>query len=435
MPRPLVPAALLLGMLAAPPLHAQTLDPEEQRIAAYVDAHTEDAIALLGRLVDVNSGTMNPAGVRCVGRMVAAELDSLGLATRWVEMPDSLQRAGHLFAETRGKGGKRVLLIGHLDTVFEEDSPFQRWVRTGSTARGPGSNDMKGGDVVILYALRALHSVGALRDARITVAFTGDEESPGKPLAVARRALIEAGRRSDVALEFEGGSRDSAGVYAVTARRSSTAWTLRVHGRPGHSSGIFREGAGSGAIFEAARILQAFHEELRGERYLTFNPGAIVGGTALSWDDEAGRGTAFGKDNVIADTAVVSGDIRTLTAEQLERTRARMRGIVARHLPGTTAEITFQEGYPSMPPTPGNAALLEVLNRVNRDLGVPPMRTFDPGRRGAADVSFVAPYTDALAGLGVYGSGSHTVDEQVDLASLPLVIKRAALLIYRLTRS
>jgi glutamate carboxypeptidase len=307
-------------------------------------------------------------------------------------------------------------------------------MREGRYASGPGANDMKGGDVVILYALKALHAAGALEGTTITVAMTGDEESPGRPLEIARRDLLQAGRDSDVALEFETGARDSAMEYATVARRSSSGWTLTVRGRTAHSSGVFGEGTGSGAIFEASRILNAFHEELRGEQYLTFNPGVIVGGTDVRYDPGESRGTAFGKTNVVAQTAIVTGDIRTITDEQLQRTRERMRAIVERHLPQTQAEIVFSDGYPSMPPTEGNHALLALLNTVNRDLGTPPMEALDPGRRGAADVSFVAPYVDALAGLGANGSGAHGPNERIDLETLPLQVKRAALLIYRLTR-
>jgi glutamate carboxypeptidase len=425
---------LAVALAAAAPARAQQLSTQEQRIVRYVDAHADEAIGFLERVVNVNSGTLNPQGVRQVGRMFQAPLDSLGFEARWIDLPDSLHRAGHLFAYRRGSQGRRVLLIGHLDTVFEQDDAFQRWVREGGWASGPGVNDMKGGDVVILYALKALHDAGALEGTTITVAFTGDEEAPGRPLEIARGDLIEAGRASDVALEFETGARDSSVEYATVARRSSSGWTLTVRGRTGHSSGVFSEGAGSGAIYEAARILTAFHEELRGEPYLTFNPGVIVGGTDVRWDAGQSRGTAFGKTNVIAQTAIVTGDIRTITDEQLQRTRERMREIVARHLPRTEAEIAFTEGYPSMPPTEGNTALLGVLNGVNRDLGTPPMEALDPGRRGAADVSFVAPYVDALAGRGANGTGSHGPGERIDLETFPLQVKRAALLIYRLTR-
>ena len=430
-PLPFIAAALAA---AAVPAEAQQLSPQEQRIVRYVDAHADEAIAFLERIVNINSGTLNVEGVREVGRAFEAPLDSLGFQVRWIGLPDSLRRAGHLFATRQGARGRKVLLIGHLDTVFERDDPFQRFVREGRWATGPGVNDMKGGDVVILYALKALHDAGALEGTTITVALTGDEEAPGRPLEIARRDLIEAGRSSDVALEFETASRDSADEYATVARRSSSGWMLTVRGRTAHSSGVFGAGTGSGAIFEAARILNAFHEELRGERYLTFNPGVIVGGTDVRWNPEESRGTAFGKTNVVAQSAIVTGDLRTLTDEQLERARERMRAIVTRHLPQTQAEIAFTDGYPSMPPTEGNQALLDLLNAVNRDLGAAEMEALDPGRRGAADVSFVAPYVDALAGLGVNGSGAHGPNERIDLETMPLQIKRAALLIYRLTR-
>jgi glutamate carboxypeptidase len=351
-----------------------------------------------------------------------------------VELPDSLGRAGHLFAERRGSRGKRLLLIGHLDTVFEKDSPFQRFQRSGGTASGPGSNDMKGGDVIIVYALRALQAAGALRDTRIVVAMTGDEENPGRPLSISRAALIVAGRQADAALEFEGASRDSTGQETVvTSRRSSGAWTLRVTARPGHSSGVFGEGVGSGAIYEAARILEAFRTQLR-EPGLTYSAALALGGTEVRFDSTASRGSASGKTNVIPAGAVVTGDIRTLTDDQLRRTQERMRAIVAASLPETRARITFDEGYPSMPPTEGNLAILATLNQINRALGIRPADPNDPARRGAGDISFVAPYVSGVGGLGADGAGSHTDRETIDLTTLPRQVTRAALLIYRLTR-
>ncbi len=424
----------LLVAAAAVPARAQALTPVERRIVAHADAHAEEAIELLERVVNVNSGTGNAAGVREVGRIFAAQLDSLGFETRWIDLPDSLNRAGHLFAERRGRRGKRLLLIGHLDTVFEKDSPFQRFQRSGGIGSGPGANDMKGGDVVIVYALRALEAAGALRDTRIVVAMTGDEESPGRPLSVSRAALVEAGQRSDAALEFEGASRDSTGrETVVTSRRSSGAWTLRVTARTGHSSGVFGEGVGSGAIYEAARILEAFRTQLR-EPGLTYSAALVLGGTEVRFDSAGSRGGASGKTNVIPAEAVVTGDVRTLTDEQLRRTQERMRAIVAASLPEARARITFDEGYPSMPPTEGNLAILATLNEVNRALGLRPADPNDPARRGAGDISFVAPYVSGIGGLGAHGAGSHTDRETVDLETLPRQIQRAALLIYRLTR-
>jgi glutamate carboxypeptidase len=434
----LIPAALLLlalsgGGAAAAAQPAPALSAAERRIAAHVDREAADAVRLLEHTVNINSGTLNLAGVRRVHDVMAPEFEALGFEVRWVPLME-VGRAGHLVAERRGTRGRSLVLIGHLDTVFEEDSPFQRFeMLNDSTARGPGAADMKGGNVALLYALRALHANGALENTSITVILTGDEERPGRPLEIARRDLLEAGERAAIALGFEGGSRAGGSDLAVVGRRSSSSWELRVTGTPAHSSTVFSESVGAGAINEAARILYTMYAELRGEPDLTFNPGLILGGTEAGITAEA-RGTAAGKTNVVAEFAVVQGDIRTLTDAQLERTRERMRQVVARSLPGTRAEISFSDGYPSMPPTPGNHTLLEEYDRVSRALGFGAIAAHDPGLRGAADISFIAQHVDGLDGLGPLGAGAHTVEETVNLASLRRATARAAILIHRLTR-
>lgn len=432
------PFLLLLGLfcfsvfLIPDPLHAQGLSPEESRMVRFLDEHSEDAFSLLERVVNINSGTMNHEGVREVGRIFREELDGLGMETRWIDYPPEVNRAGHLFATHLGTRGPNILMIGHLDTVFEPDSPFQQFQRMDSVASGPGVADMKGGDVAMLFALKALQGIGALGNASIMVALTGEEESPGMPLSVSRKDLEDAGRWADVALGFEGGVREGETEYATVARRSSTDWTLSVKGTMGHSSRIFSAELGAGAIFEAARILNAFYEEVRGEEHLTFNAGVILGGTDVAYDPEATRGSAFGKTNVVPREVVIHGGIRTISDEQLELARRRMREIVAKSLPRTSSRITFSGGYPPMAPTEANYALLARYSEVSLDLGYGRLQALDPGRRGAADISFVAPYTPALAGMGPYGTGSHSPEERVDLQSVIVSAKRAAVLIYRL---
>jgi glutamate carboxypeptidase len=431
----LAAALTALGGPASPAsLQAQaTLSDLERRLADRVESTHEEDVLLLERTVNINSGTLNPAGVRAVHDVLAPEFEKLGFSVRYAELPAETGRGGHLVAERRGTRGKRLLLIGHLDTVFEPDSPFQRFEREGDTALGPGVGDMKGGNIVILSALRAMHAEGALEGTSITVVLTGDEEAPGRPLEVARHELIEAAKRSDIALGFEGGSRGVDGDYGVIARRSASSWRLDVTGTPAHSSGIFSGNTGSGAIYEMARILSRFHDELR-EENLTYNVGMLLGGTEVEYDEAAAGGRAFGKTNVIPETAVATGDIRTLTNDQLDRTRRRMEAIVAESLPRTQATITFRDGYPSMPPTAANEALLGQFDEVSRALGVGPVFPFDPGSRGAADISFVADHIEAgLDGLGVRGSGSHTVNERADLRSLTEQAQRAAVLMLRLT--
>jgi glutamate carboxypeptidase len=423
-------ALLLFALLAAPA--AAQLSAGEQRMIQTVDREQDRTIAFLERLVNQNSGTLNLAGVEAVGRMVRAELEPLGFEVRWVPMKET-GRAGHLIATHKGSGlGKRMLLIGHLDTVFEPDSPFQRFERQGNRATGPGIGDDKGGIAVIIAALRAMHADGKLEDADIVVALTGDEERPGTPIGVARRDLVEAGRWADVALDFENLVTDQGRDYATVARRSSTSWTLTTRGKTGHSSGVFGEELGYGAIYELTRILDAFRRELT-EPNLTYNVGVIAGGTPASIDDQGFRATASGKTNIVAETAIARGDIRSLTAEQDARVRARMQAIAAQHLPHTGATLTFAEdGYPPMAPTAGNRALLGRLNEVNRDLGLAAMTEWDPGRRGAADISFVADDVDGLAGLGAAGGLAHAPGEYVELDSLARQAKRAAILMTRL---
>ena len=172
------------------------------------------AIQLLEKAVNINSGTMNLEGVKEVGMLFKDQFDQIEMDTKWIDM-SNLNRAGHLFAETKGSKGKRILLIGHLDTVFPKNSPFQKMERlSDSMAKGPGTNDMKGGNVILLYALKALHDAGELTDAQIIVALTGDEELTGKPISLSRKDLIEAGQRSDIALGFENstGFKDVTGV-------------------------------------------------------------------------------------------------------------------------------------------------------------------------------------------------------------------------------
>jgi len=425
----LVLISATLFFSAAPVL--ADLGAEEQHMAAWIDAHAEDAIALLAETVNIGSGTNNHEGVREVGRVMRRELDTLGLETEWIDMPPEVNRAGHLFGRKDGRGPK-FLMIGHLDTVFEADDAFQSFVREGDTGHGPGVDDMKSGNIIIVYALKALQEVGALDDLPVVVAYTGDEEKSGSPLSVSRRDLIEAGQWADVSLGFESAVRYDDMDWATIARRSSSGWTLKVTGRQAHSSGIFGERTGAGAIFEAARILNAFYDEVRGEEYLTFNAGTIQGGTDVEYDGERNRGQTFGKTNVVPRKVIVHGGIRTISNEQLERARDMMRAVVANNHPQTSATIEFSDRYPSMAPTDGNARLQEFLSVINEDLGRGAMPALDPARRGAADISFVAPYTDGLAGLGALGTGGHTPNESLDLTSIPLAIKRAAILIYRL---
>ncbi len=414
-------AIVAIGFLAVVTLSARALTPVEQQIITSIDQHREAAIDLLARSVNIQSATENHAGVTKVGQMYAAELASLGFATTWVDQAQ-VGRAGHLVAEHPGTRGTRVLIIGHLDTVLQAE-PFRR---DGKLGYGSGSADMKSGNAIAIEALRALHAAGRLADRQVIVVLTGDEEDTGKPYETSRAALIDAAKRSDVAFAFEGYAPGT----AVVGRRGFSSWRLEVTGSQGHSSTIFGEERGSGAVFEAARILSAFYAGLR-EPYLTFNPSVIVGGTDVKYDAPAFTGTATGKTNVVPRTVVVEGDMRFLSRGQLDRAREKMRAIVAASLPRTSAKISFEDGMPSMEPTGGNRALLATLDQVSRDIGTGPIVAHDPSQRGAGDISFVATLVSGLDGLGGLGEHDHAPGEYTDLEEMTALTKRAALLLDR----
>jgi len=422
---------LVLAMTALLP-QSGTLTPEERALTAFVDADNDRALALLERVVNINSGTMNFAGVRAVGAAFRSEFDAIGFKTEWVD-GTPFGRAGHLVAEHPGPG-PRILLIGHLDTVFEADSPFQKFERVSAiAAKGPGITDMKGGNVVMLQALKALQSVGLLKTMNIVVVMTGDEESAGRPLATSRAALVTAAQGADVAIGFEDGDGNPA--TAVIARRGTTNWELRVTGKPAHSSQIFNAENGYGAVFEAARILNAFRETLAGQPHLTFNPGVSLGGTSVEFDAPTSKGTGFGKSNVIAEHTVVAGDLRALSQEQFAAAKKAMQDIVSAALPQTSATLTFDDGYPPLAPTPGNERLLTLYHRASLDVGAGEVVAVDPDKAGAADVSFIAGQARMiLDGVGLMGTGGHTVNETADLRTLPSMTKRMAILLARLQR-
>lgn len=412
---------------------AQNLSNTEKKIVAYINEHLPETKDLLIKTVNINSGTLNIEGVKKVGAIYSAELEKAGLKSEWINFPDSLKRAGHLVATKKGTKGKRIFIIGHLDTVFEPDMPANNWTMLNdSTATGQGAIDMKGGDVVVIAALQALKNLGLLDNASIIVYFTGDEERAGLPISVSRKDFINRAQQCDVALGFE----TAMGLNTVTtARRGASSWTLNVTAKTGHSQGVFSSNSGYGAIYESARILNDFRLQLSQEKYLTFNPGLIVGGSEMNYDADKAKGDAIGKTNIISPTVTVVGDLRFLTEEQKETAREKMKAIVANNLNGTKATISFSDGIPGMAPKEGNNRLLATIDRISQDMGIGKTVAGDPGSRGAGDISYIAKYVDCIDGLGSSGKGAHAAGETINLKEFPYLIQRAAILIYRLTQN
>lgn len=428
------PLLLFTALLLPDGIAAQS-SAQERTICKSVDSRTADALTLLKNAVNINSGTMNFDGVRKVGELFMEELKKLGFETRW-SSGDAFNRAGHLIAVHKGKGkGKKFLLIGHLDTVFESDNTFQTGTMLNdSILQGPGASDMKGGDVIIILAMQALNDAGLLDDLSIEIVMTGDEELNGDPIALSKKEIKDAALRADIALGFEDG--DGLPNSALVSRRGSSEWTLTVKGTPAHSSQIFTEAVGSGAIFEAARILHSFYEALSKEENLTFNPGIIAGGSEVSFDEKTNTATAFGKNNIVSGDVIVRGDLRAVSTEQLKKSRQIMSDIIQQNYPHTSATIDFgDDGYPPMTLTDGNKKLLEEYSKVSVDLGFGVVNAVPPRNAGAADISFACDYVQmALDGLGIAGTGGHTSNETANLNYLAIDAKRAAVLIARLGR-
>lgn len=414
------------------PLQAQTpagtrntLPEAEQKILQAIQTRTSQFSDTLAGAVKISSPTQNLEGVAQVGAYYRKQFEELGLTTSWISMPPEMKRAGHLVAEQKGEAGKRVLLIGHMDTVL----PGGTYGVNGTTAKGSGTSDDKGGNLIILETLRALKRVGALESRRIVVFLTGDEENAGDPIEVSRRDLIEVAKRSDVALSFE----SSAENKIVVGRRGASSWELVAQGATGHSSGIFGAALGDGAIYEASRILNSFRDTLGREKGLTFNPSLIVGGTQAELTQLSGSAT--GKDNIVAQRAMARGDLRFLSNPQLAHAKEVMEKIATTgNLRRTSATLSFFDRYPAMESTPANLELMHQLSAVSESLGYGPLIADDPLTRGAGDVSFVAPILPSIDGLGCRGHREHAPDESVDLASIPEMVERTALLVYRLTR-
>jgi glutamate carboxypeptidase len=422
--------------------NSQPLTPLEQKMSSIIDAQLREDEQLLEQIVNINSGTMHLAGVEAVKDVLQPRFEALGFNARWVPMQSETGRAGDLVAEHQcpegeGRCGKRMMLIGHMDTVFEPSSSFQKYALVADTDRkvatGPGVADMKGGLVIMLAALRAMKEAGLLDHTEIRIVLSGDEERTGTPIDAARRDMIDAAKHSDIALEFEPSARLNGQDSVSIGRRSSTTWHLETTGLSGHSSQIFGQPLGYGAIYEMARIVDAFRRELP-EDGLTFSPGLVLGGATAELNADATGGSATGKANVIAASALASGDIRTLSNEQTLRVEDKMRKIVAAHLPRTDAKISFDEGYPAMAATPAGRKLMQQWTEISEALGLGPVAESGVMTRGAGDIAFAAPFVAGLVGVGMLGEGYHAEGEKGYLDSLAPQAKRNAVLMERLSQ-
>ncbi|MDP5208036.1 M20/M25/M40 family metallo-hydrolase, partial [Alishewanella sp. SMS9] len=286
---------LIIALATTFPLTSYAkLDKNEQQIVIQVAQHLPQALQEIEQAVNINSGSLNLAGVKKVGQLATAQLTAIGFKVEWLD-GSAFNRAGHVLAtrESNNPNAIKILMIGHLDTVFAENDNFNTYTQLSPTlASGPGVADMKGGNTIIITALKSLHELNLLNNVSIKVLLTGDEESSGQPLNLSKQAIVDAAIWADVALGYE--NADNNIETAMVARRGYIDWTLTVEAQAAHSSQIFSDTVGFGAIYEASRILNSFREQLASQPNLTFNPGLIVGGTHADFDNAHSTATAFG---------------------------------------------------------------------------------------------------------------------------------------------
>lgn len=376
--------------------------------------------------VDANTGSLNLAGLQKFSARLAERLKALGFEVESreggeIELPGAGKlRTGPLVVGRRaprvsGETAPTVLLVGHYDTVFEPDAPFQRFERIPgdpSRAVGPGVSDMKGGLVILFEVLSALAESGDLDRAGWTVLLNADEEIG----SLASRATIEAeARKAERGFVFES-AQD--GGSMVRSRAGVGQFQLRVQGVPAHAGSAHERGRS--AIRALAAKILAVEALTDYDRGITLNVGTVQGGS---------------KRNIVPDVAEAAIDLRYRDAASGEQARAKLEEIArADDLPGTRGELSGALHRPPKPQDPEVDRLIAEYDAIARALALDPPEPRHSG--GGTDGSLMGAVGLAtLDSVGAAGGRAHTEEEFVDLASLPVRAASVAILLRRLVRA
>lgn len=415
--------ALLIAVPAVAAAAGADLDTEEARIRDALAARQDRMVELLARWVEINTGTRNRTGLQHFAKQIVPELEALDFEVT-VEPGSRIERPGSepfvtgpLIVARRSPGAghetaPRFLLSGHMDTVFEPESPFRHFERSPDdpgTATGPGVADMKGGLVVMLFALKALHERGELDRAAWTVLLNSDEEIG----SLGSRSRIEAAaRRATFGFVFESAREDGA---MVRSRRGLGQFHLSVTGVAAHAGSAHEKGRS--AVRELAHKALRIEEMTDYERGITLNVGTFEGGT---------------KRNVVPAHAEAWVDLRYDERAAGEEIRERMRELAGRSfVDGTRTRLWGRLHRPPKPASPEVDRLLGLHEEVAGALGVAVPEPVHAG--GGTDGSLMAGVgLPALDSVGVVGANAHTPRELVDLASLAERASLAAILLRRL---
>jgi glutamate carboxypeptidase len=354
----------------------------------------------LEALVKIDCGTHNKAGVDAVGRYVRERFREFGAEI--TDLPQD-KYGDMLYARWRGKGKARLIMIGHMDTVYSDGTAGQfPFHRRGTHLMGPGVCDMKSGLLAGIYAAHAVVQSGLDHSAEIGM-FCNSEEEIGSP--VSRELYAQYARGADAVLILEA-ARESGAM--VSARKGVGTYKLTVRGKSAHAGVEPHKGAN--AILALARYTEALHA-LNGFRPgLTLNVGVIRGGT---------------RPNVVSDLAEAEIDVRILSADDAGPLDQALRQALAREVvPGTTAELTGGISNPPMEKTEASARLVALAQQAARESG---FELEDVATGGGSDGNFTAALgVPTIDGLGPIGGKSHNaMEEWLDEKS---IVPRTAML-------
>ena len=371
-------------------------------LQAAVAARNERFLDDLAALVNVDCGSYTPDGVNRVADAVAASLTELGASVERIRHRpvDGERQLGDLVIGRLAGTGPRLLLIGHMDTVFEPGTAAERPFRIdGDRATGPGVSDMKGGLLAGLHAIAALHAVG--RRPSITFVANPDEEI-GSPFSTGHIRRLTPEHDAAMVLECARANGD-----IVSARKGIADFEATISGRAAHA-GVEPE-KGRSAILEAAGQVLAL-QALNGRwPSVTVNVGVIDGGT---------------RPNVVAGSCRMELDLRAASTAEFEVAAAEMEGIVTHPtLDGVTATLRRAAFHPPMERTPGNGRMAELAIAIAAEVGFEVRDTLTGGASDANTTT--AAGLPTLDGLGPVGGDDHSADEWLDLAS---VVPRTTLL-------
>jgi glutamate carboxypeptidase len=373
-----------------------------KELIEYLDARQDTMLALLEQMVNIDSGTLDKAGVNRVGALLADRLAGLGFK---VEVIRQQEYGDHVLGRKAGTGKRRILFVGHMDTVFAAGTAAQRPLRIeAGRAYGPGVLDMKGGIVCLLFALEALQATRhpAYDTAAMSVVFNSDEEY----LSPTSRPLIEEeARRSQTVCVFE--PARPGGEYVIS-RKGTGKYLLTVTGRAAHAGA--QPERGRSAVGEMAHKIVALHALTDFSTGTTVNVGVVRGGE---------------RSNVVAERAYAEIDIRVPNLEEYARLDQRIKAIASGStVSDTTAVLSGGLGFPPMIQTPGAKVLFEALRAAGQVVGVE-VRGIPTG--AGSDANYASQFAPTLDGMGPQGSETHSDREFIEVPALLERSKVAAL--------